>query len=130
MALSNGLGVSNKELERYLTPQVCGEVVTYLHSRGWTKARIAKITRSTEAAMDLVWAGGSSFRASELIQLAKAEDTSPLQLLFDAMEPAVRKSELRGLWKATREHFAAVDHSEPAVTRKPVRRQKARAKAA
>jgi transcriptional regulator with XRE-family HTH domain len=99
-------------------------------TRGWTLSRIAHAVEASRTLLTRIEAGTDRFSPGQVRRLAKAARTTTSRLFFDAMEPAALKSSERDAWIATCRTLELSEEFRRSIATKPVRKRRARTKAA
>jgi hypothetical protein len=116
---------------RVLTPQNSREVVEFLLARrGWSISRIARITNTDAEFIRNVKAAKQSLEERDLEALAKAWGETPHMLLFRSIQPDNVDPDDRGLYELLRKEVERHEAFGRVLQRKPVKKRRARTRAA
>ncbi len=115
MASRNINKTSADELDRLMSPRFSRGLISLLRKRGWDDRAIAESIAADVDFVRRVSRGAQSFSGRDLKRLARSEGTTPHELLYDAIEPAMLRSQLRGLAVSTRELLQAGDDFRKAI---------------
>jgi hypothetical protein len=117
-------------IEKLINPKSSRDVVKLLRSRGWSDTKIARPIRGDVNFVRLIADAQESFSMRHLNALARATESSVDLLIFEAMEPAGRKSHMRDSFESLREMIDTTGALKRAPVRKGTRKRGSGTKAA